>query len=147
MVIRAAVFALAICAALPVSALVIEGCPDGDGAGTPQAIGPYSPYAVAPGFMSYGAMEIGSEDLLEIVEYCPDRKQFVWRRGPFGSRDPLDMEADMLFDDMVNGSEGYTLNQMAEALRAIGETVEIRTVDYQSCACQMAAGADAGALE
>jgi hypothetical protein len=121
-------------------ALVIDGCPDGDAAGTNWALGPYSAYRIGPGFMKYGAMEMATGDILEIVEYCPEQRQFVWNRGQFGSGDPLDMDADLLFDRMLEGDEGYTLTEMAEAMRAIGENAEVRQVGYISCACQQELG-------
>lgn len=127
-------------------ALVIEGCPDGDAAGTTWEVGPYSPSALGNGFTHYGAMEMASEELLEIVEHCSAQRQFVWRRGVFGSGDPLDMEADILFDQMLFGEQGYTLDEMADALRSLGERVEIRSVGYISCACilLLSAGEEAG---
>jgi hypothetical protein len=110
-------------------------CDLGDAAGTPYALEGYSHHTAGSGFVTYEAFEPASGGYAYILEYCPDRRQLVMRADPASIDDAGAAAAYAMMDEMIYGSAPYTMSQMAGRLRDIGADVEIRTVNYQSCAC------------
>lgn len=137
---RVAAIVSALALADPAAALVIDGCPDGDAAGTRAAVGAYSAYAVAEGFVSYNAVELATDEFLDILEYCPERRQIVLRSGTGINSTDVDDAARRLYDEMIQGDKSFTMSEMVTGLRAMGAVVDDRVVDYQSCGCQLHGG-------
>ena len=126
-------FGVAVVMAGPVAAMMPEpGCA-GDGAGS-AAFGAYQPWPVGTtdDFVTYETVELATDRSVSVLEYCPERRQLVLRAG---GDEPTDAAARAMLDEMVHGPAPFTMTEMAERLRGIGADAEIRTVDYESCAC------------
>jgi hypothetical protein len=103
----------------------------------PEAnLGGYSPAFLGNGFVYYSTFD-PSDIWIDILEYCPERRQLVLRTGRDASEDARDQAAVAYLQEMIFGPEPYTQRQMAERLRAFGAEVEIRTVNYESCGCTL----------
>ena len=108
---------------------------EGDAVGSPYEIRTYIYQSVGDGFMAYSGEEPSTGAWAMILEYCPERRQLVLRSGIGFSNSETGEDAEALFSEMVLGPENYTMDQMAAALRGLGDAVDMRRVNYESCAC------------
>jgi hypothetical protein len=134
--VRAALAVLAMVAAGPVTALTAElMCPSGDSSGTPSEIASYDHWPAGDGFVAYLTLEYSSNEDLYILEQCARRRQLVLRLETGQVDSAVDAAAYGMFEEMIFGPDGYTMTEMARRLRDLGAVVEMRTVNYESCAC------------
>jgi hypothetical protein len=108
-------------------------CENGDAAGE---MGGYDRWSPGEGFVTYSAFEQDADNaFLTVLEECASRRQLMLKTETGRVDAALDAAADGMFDEMIWGSDGYTLREMEGRLRDLGAIVEMRTVNYQSCAC------------
>jgi hypothetical protein len=74
---------------------------------------------------------------VDILEYCPERRQLVLWTQLDESEDARDEAAVSYLNEMIYGAAAFTQSEMAERLRDMGAEVEIRRVNYESCGCAL----------
>jgi hypothetical protein len=110
---------------------------EGDAIGTSFEIVDYTPSTLGQGFVFYTSIELATDAWITVLEYCPEKRQLVLRTGHEGANHSVGTAAETLFNDMVFGAEGFTMDQMAARLRDMGADAELRGVSYESCACSL----------
>lgn len=99
----------------------------------------YDPRNAGNGFVTFTARTAASdgEDWVAVLEYCPTRQQLVVTVEDYEQNLALGQAAYEVFDTMVYGQASYTMEQMRDALAGLGTRTEIRTISYESCACEI----------
>lgn len=110
-------------------------CEGSDAHGTSQALRDYNYWPAGDGFVAYTAYDDATSALVDVLEHCADRRQLLLRTGTSATDAAVDAAAIAMMDEMIRGATPYTMDAMAERLRALGAPVEIRIANYQSCAC------------
>lgn len=127
---------LAACAALAGSGVQALTPPLGCDMGDPQGgFTGYDPWYVVDDFVTFATYEIDSDVEVYVLEQCSTRRQLVLRTRTGQTDAATDAAAWAMMDEMVYGEDGYTMTEMEDRLRALGGVVDLRTVNYESCAC------------
>ena len=111
-------------------------CPPPDVMG--EGVLGYYPNPHGPDFVSFRAERRDASGAVLVLEYCPTRLQLVLDL-PLSGDPVVQAAAEAMLNEMIWGPAPFTQQDMAARLRAIGAEVDLATVDYQSCACRMAA--------
>jgi hypothetical protein len=104
----------------------------------PEAdLGGYTPQTVGNGFVYYYTVQDSTGVWLDILEYCPERRQLVLVSEREGAEFAREEAYRTFLSEMILGSDPYTMSQMERALRDMGAEVSIRRVNYESCGCSL----------
>lgn len=125
-----AVLAMPAMALTPVLECYTETGPEAD-------LGGYSPAQAGNGFIYYYTSQISTGVWLDILEYCPERRQLVLVTERPGAEFAREEAYRTFLSEMIWGSDAYTMSQMERALRDMGAEVRVQRVNYQSCGCAL----------
>lgn len=111
-----------------------------DGTGPEAAYSGYDPASLGNGFVRYETWVDATQSEVFVLEHCPTARQLVLTLPYAGVGTTADADMAGLYEGMIASETPYTMEQMRDALAALGADVTLGRVDYQSCACATFAG-------
>lgn len=102
----------------------------------------YEPIGLENDFVGFEAHSVasGGDDLVLVLEYCPQRRAVVATISDYLDRGDLADAARVLFDTMTSSSASYTMEQVNDVMNGAGAQSVIISVDFETCACATFAG-------